>query len=832
MIEKQTPLMQQYWSVKAEYPDEVVLFRMGDFFEMFHQDAETAAPILGIALTQRNKKDQDSPKMCGVPHHSIAGPIAKLLNAGFKVAICDQIEDPAVAKGLVKRAVTRVLTPGLVYDPTTLDELSNHFVMSWDETSVALADFSTGEGFEYQIQGIQDVERLFRVFKPVELVVAPSVAAVELSWLNRGTTLSHFPKSLNVGVELKLSAHQRLISYRQHLLGQEDSNSIPLKFVARSEANGLRWNDTTLAQLEIFQTQEGLREGSLFHAINRTVTSGGARLFKSRLREPLTDANEIASRHEAVAKWMKGSLKAFRQALTRLGDIERRLSKLQSSTFNPRDLLALADSIEVGSRLLAMHPEVNSLEGMEECQTWAITARNRMVDEPPLALKEGGIFRKGISNELDELIRLSEESQTLLLELEAREKAKTEIPSLKVRYNNVFGFYIEVTKTHVDKVPSAYQRKQTLTNAERYTTDELHALEEKILSSRSKRADLEYEFLMAIKDGALRLAPQLMSLAQIWARWDVESAIAWLAIERKYVRPDLVKDSGVFNLELCRHPVVEQFAQSSGFVPNSVKLEPGDAILLTGPNMAGKSTLMRQLALCVVMNQMGGYVPAERASMPIFDSLYTRIGARDALNEGLSTFMVEMVDAANILRNAGPRSLVVLDEIGRGTSTYDGLSLAQAILEELLRPNGPRVLFATHYHELSNLENSYSHLKNFHMSVVENKGQIRFLHTLKPGPALKSYGVHVAERAGLPKSVLSRAKELLAQHEAVERHLDARVIPIVPQAELPLMSWGQVAPSLTDLEERLIGKLRELPLEQMTPIDALNKLSEWQQEIS
>ncbi len=796
MQSKLTPLMQQYWDVKSEHPDKVVLFRMGDFFEMFHSDAETAAPILGIALTQRNKKDAESAKMCGVPHHSIAGPIAKLLAAGHKVAICDQIEDPALAKGIVKRAVTRVLTPGMVYDPDTLDELKAHYLCAYNETTVALADVSTGAALLYEVDTKMERDELLALLRPAEIVTEPK----------------------------NVDPVERLLTYVEKMQGPEIRASIA-GFERRTRKSGLRISATTFQHLEIFENSRGGREGTLFEAINRTETSAGARLLKSWLLTPLRDVNEILSRQKAVQMWLEPTapLKQFRQVLKSLGDVERRLGKVHSTTFNARDLKAIAQSIYAGRELFSIHPRPDATEGLKECVELGEEIDHLLAEELPHSVKEGGLIRQGAIASLDELISLTQDMQKLLLDLEMREKQQTGISSLKVRYNSVFGFYIEITKTHAHKAPDHYRRKQTLTNAERFTTDELTALEEKVLSAQSRREQMEFEIFSDLRKKVIALGPVLLGLAKIWSRWDVLAGFAWLAIERKYVCPAF-SNQGLLEIELGRHPVVEQ-TLGSRFVPNTVSLQGGDALLLTGPNMAGKSTIMRQVALTAILAQSGCFVPAESATLPLFDQIFTRIGASDALNEGLSTFMVEMSETAEILKRVTASSLVIMDEIGRGTSTYDGMSLAQAILEYLLGEKRPYLFFATHYQELCTLSQIYPQLKNAHMTVQEKGGDIQFLHTLKEGPANRSYGIHVAKLAGLPAKVTLRAQTLLKNLEGPgggARH----------GQQLSLGETWTPEPEAASSIPPWFEEFKTLNLSHMTPIEALNKLMEWQREVS
>lgn len=819
MQAKMTPLMQQYWEIKAQHPDKVVLFRMGDFFEMFHSDAETAAPILGIALTQRNKKDSESAKMCGVPYHTIATPIAKLLAAGHKVAICDQIEDPALAKGLVKRAVTRVLTPGMVYDPDTLDQLSANYLCAFDDSTVAFVDITTGEAFYYAVQQRAEVLELLQLLTPAEIVVTP---AQKVEWaLNVSGLISVLPTS---ETESTSSAVERLQAYIVKLQGQEVLQSIG-EFARRERHTSLRLSATLLHHLEVFTNSRGEKNGDLFSAILRTQTSGGARLLRSWLMAPLTSVVDIEKRLDEVALWVDrpAALKTFRATLSRLGDVERRLGKVHSTTFNARDLAAIAESLLVGLSLYPMHPGHPSKHGLEPALHLAEKILRYLNEELPIGIKEGGMIRQGVVSELDELITLTDDTQKLLLDLEGRERQATGIASLKVRYNSVFGFYIELTKAHSTKAPAHYMRKQTLTNAERYTTDELNRLEEKILAARSKRDQLELQIFSQLRQEVVELAIELAQLSRQWSHWDVLSSLAWLALERGYCRPTF-EPSGALHLELCRHPVVEM-GLSQGFVANTVHLEPGDCMLLTGPNMAGKSTLMRQVALTSIMAQIGSFVPANSAVLPVFQQIFTRIGASDSLSEGLSTFMVEMSETSEILKKVNSHTLVIMDEIGRGTSTYDGLSLAQSILEFLVSQKRPYLLFATHYHELTQLNQTYPTIHNAHMSVQERHGEIQFLHSLKQGPANRSYGIHVAKLAGIPVSVTARAQQILSSFESqAQREVQLSLTDILAN---PMLQPSQPVETPQWLED-----FKAANLSHMTPLEALNKLFEWQREAS
>lgn len=792
--------MRQYWEIKSQHQDKILLFRMGDFYEMFYEDAKVAAPVLNIALTSRNKKSEDETPMCGVPHHSIAGPIGKLLVAGFKVAMCDQLENPEEAKGIVKRGVTRILSPGMVYDPETLGAQTANYVAAMDAHTVSFLEASTGECFYYLVSSASEVQSVLTMICPVELILTKgqkekfdtdlSEAAKTLKLLVNQSLVTVFDKIEEDNWPERFrkvpSSALRLLTYASHMQGVQSVATFK-SFERRSLSESMHLGENTIKHLEIFSSYRAEDRGSLFYAVNRTKTSAGARLLKSWLRAPLVKHEKIELRQNQVEAWIKkpSDLKILRQTLGQMGDIERRLAKISYANCHVRDLVALKQSLDVGVAISPLCGSENfyggtsgGLRDSDTAKATEISAliTKHLVDDVPLNTKSGGFIRSGVSSELDELIALSENSQKLLLDLEARERADTQISSLKVRYNNIFGYYIEVTHTHKDKIPDHYKRKQTLANAERYVTQELHELETKILSSRDRRVQLEEKIFQDLREQVLANATVILHLAHVWSELDVLSGLAWLALEQKYVRPTFTKDQSL-NIEGSRHPVIEQEVKKT-FVPNAISLQKGECLLLTGPNMAGKSTLMRQVAVTALLAQTGSFVPATKAELPILEKIYTRIGASDSLSEGLSTFMVEMKETAEMLRGAGASTLVILDEVGRGTSTYDGMSLAQAILEYLVETAKSLTFFATHYHEITNLAKTHSQICNAHMGVLERGDDIQFLYTLKNGPASKSYGIQVARLAGLPESVVQRASLLLKNHEVAEStHINEQIAP-------------------------------------------------------
>ncbi len=789
-----TPLMKQYWDIKSLHEDKILFFRMGDFFELFYNDATTAAPILGITLTQRNKKSDDQTPMCGMPHFSVAGPINKLLSLGHKVAICDQIEDPKVAKGIVKRAVTRILTPGMVFDPDNIDATMANYMASLDFESVSFIDTSTGECFYFESEIITEKLNLIQIMPVVEIVVS------ELFLLEQPLHLEILLTKHNLEVkkgDLPFSA-RNLLDYVQSLTDQ-NIHKLLRPFEKKFFSHRLEISPNTIRHLELFSTYKGSEVGTLFQIINKTKTSAGSRLLRQNLIFPLQNETEINERHILIEKFREHlfELKKTREVLSAMGDIERRLSKISLPQVNARDLISLADSVSAGLRALIVSENIYKFTTeLDQCQALVTEIKNTILEEAPLSVRQGYIIQKGQSSELDELMDLTTNVQMLLQNLENQEKERTGITSLKVRYNNVFGYFIEVTNTHKDKVPSHYQRKQTLSNAERFCTDELIELEKKVLSAQTKRNDLEFAIFDNLKNKILNQASLLLMLSKDCSHLDFYSSLAWLSLENHFCKPIFSKDK-VLNIIESRHPVVEQF-QKNKFIANNIELKRSECFLITGPNMAGKSTLMRQVALTVILAQMGSYVPASAATLPIYDAIFTRIGASDQLTEGLSTFMVEMSETAEMLKNATPNSLLILDEIGRGTSTFDGLCLAQSILEHLMIGVRAHALFATHYHELTSLDQNFSEIKNVHMKILEKNNQIQFLYILAKGPAGQSYGIQVAELAGLPRSITDRAKILLETIEtkSIERKIDRIEVQIHPTPAKPHLD-GQIRKNQT-----------------------------------
>ena len=823
-----TPLMKQFWDIKSLHNDKILLFRMGDFYEMFYDDAIKAAPILGITLTQRNKKAEDQTPMCGVPYHSIAGPINKLLAAGLKIAICDQVEDPKLAKGLVKRAVTRILTPGMVYDSDTLEATKPHYIAALDENSMSFVDTTTGEAFFFKSQDKSEKIKILHVLPIAEVVINEQAVAKDLLPENFDKLISKHTVMIDIKSETPHSA-QLLQSYVLSLADENFKKTLR-PFVEKNFEHRLQLSSDVIRHLEIFETYKGQIEGSFFSAINKTKTSGGARLLRNWILFPLRNQKTILERQKLISALREDLylIKKTRDVLAGLGDIERRLMKISQPQTNARDLVQLADTLEAGLKTYSMTQMILNENLNSELILEIISEiRKTINDQAPLTVKSGHIINKGVSSELDEYIELSTSAHLHIEKLEEKEKLATGINSLKIRYNNVFGYYIEITHLHKDKVPKHYQRKQTLANAERFCTDELIQLEQKVLSAQTKRNDLEYFVYETLKNKILLQASHFLGLASVCNQIDVYVALAWLSLEESYVLPIFNQDNQL-KLTGSRHAVIEQFNRGK-FIANDIDLQKSDCYLITGPNMAGKSTLMRQAALTVILAQMGSYVPASIATLPIYDAIYTRIGASDQLSEGLSTFMVEMTETALMLNQATGQSLLILDEVGRGTSTFDGLSLAQSILEYIISEIKPHVFFASHYHELTALEKKHENIKNVHMKIHEQNGEIEFLHVLALGPAGKSYGVQVAKLAGLPPKITTRAAELLLGFENKKLNDQAKALQKRTTYQMSLFDGqSQLDPKKTALLE----ELKKISISQTSPLQALNKLAQWQDELN
>jgi DNA mismatch repair protein MutS len=863
-----TPMMRQYLEIKADHPDSILFFRLGDFYEMFLDDAVKASRILDIALTSRNKNaDGADVPLCGVPYHSSAPYIAKLVEAGEKVAICEQVEDPKLAKGIVKRQVVKVVTPGLVIDSDSLSPKENNFLLSLvaadgGRWGLSYLDLSTGEFRMTELDGAEAAIAEIACVNPREIIVpapyrdngrmadlAVATAGRMLSFVDewvydadytRRLLAEHFdgatPAALGCdGFEAGVPAVGAILHYLRETQKGRVGHLRSLTPYRTREF--LVLDEATRRNLELTVTiAEGKRKGSLLGLMDRTVTAMGGRKLKQWINYPLTDTGEINRRLDAVAELvaaplLRGELAA---ALAGIYDLERLNGRISLASASAKDLVALKESLlrlpELKERLATTGAVLlqRIFAGIDLLDDVALLIGQGIVPNPPFVLREGGVIADGYHAELDDLRAISREGKGFIARLEAQEKGRTGISSLKIRYNKVFGYYIEVTRSNLNAVPEDYIRRQTLANAERYITPELKEYEEKVLGAEERIAELEYGLFQEIRERTAAEGGRIARTAGELATLDVLVSLAELAHDRDYCRPEV---NGGEELAIVdgRHPVIEAMSLGERFVPNDTLLDNGEnqLLMITGPNMAGKSTFMRQVALITLMAQIGSFVPAAEARIGVSDRIFTRVGASDNLARGQSTFMVEMTETANILRHATPRSLVILDEIGRGTSTFDGLSIAWSVAEFIhdRRERAARTLFATHYHELTELAVTRNGIKNFNIAVREWNEQIIFLRKIVPGGASHSYGIQVARLAGLPREVIDRAKEVLANLEKGE-FTDAgaprlaggkREAAAKPSPQLSLFS---------DVDDLLRRRLKELNIAVLTPLEALNLLDE------
>lgn len=798
-----TPMMQQYREAKDRYPGMLLLFRMGDFYELFDSDAETASRILGLTLTSRDK----TIPMAGFPHHALDTHLRKLLHAGHRVAICDQVEDPALAKGLVRREVTRVITPGTLTEENLLDpRQANHLAalaprgplvgLAWVELSTGQyqATDTTWPCLADEIGRLAPAECLCGESEPGRLAerlreVLPAMAVTARpDWTfdpasARAALFQHFGVTTLAGFGFE-DAQPCLVAAGALLLYLQETLKASLVHLNRlrpyRQHRFLFLDEVTRRSLELTRTlREGEKNGSLLAVLDRTVTAMGARLLQEWVLNPLADRSAIEARLDAVDE-LAGEhalRQELRAGLGEASDLPRLTARISTGRAGPRDLAAVGRTLRLLPRIKAKvtarrAPLLRDLEShLELCPDLREALEAALVDHPPLAPREGGIIRRGYDPALDDLHAIASGGKDWIARFQAQEITRTAIPSLKVGFNKVFGYYIEITHAHAGKVPADYQRKQTLKNAERYITPELKEYEEKVLTAEEKIHEREYELFTALRERVAEQTGRLLQTAEVLATLDVLAALAELAQSAQYCRPELT-DQPMLQISEGRHPVLDQLLPPGTFVPNDLHMGPeaGRLLLITGPNMAGKSVFIRQAALLMLMAQMGSFVPARQARIGLADRIFTRVGASDELSRAQSTFMVEMTEAANILNNATERSLVILDEIGRGTSTYDGVSLAWAITEYLHDEIGCRALFATHYHELAQLADRLPALRNYNALVKEWQDEIVFVHKIAAGSADKSYGIHVARLAGVPRPVLDRAQEVLTELETRPLH--------------------------------------------------------------
>lgn len=820
--EKLTPMMQQYLSIKERYKDAFLFFRVGDFYELFYDDAIKASSILNIALTSRNKNDKDAIPLCGVPYHSIDFYLNKLVQEGYKAVLCDQVEDPKLAKGIVKREVVKVITPGTVIDIDILDPKKNNFIVAvyYNESQfeIAFADASCGEIKFFTTDNLK--KDLFERFNISEIVILEKDREkIEINAKELNIPISFLKEEeviKNSKDFEKITALQLLKYYVKNValissLDFSKAEPFSLKKFMFIDENSQR-------DLEIFEPiLVSKKSFTLLSIMDNTVTPMGSRLLRNYLAFPLLDLDELNERYNIVQAFVNRSffIETTRKLLKRVYDLERIITNLESYNPSPKHLIALADSLKIIPEIqnvINQIEEVKSKFIIRELRDIIELIDNSILDDCNTNIREGGVIKRGFSKELDELREIMEGGSKFIVEYEKKEREKTGISSLKVRFNKVFGYYIEVTKSNLANVPDYYQRKQTLVNAERFITDELKDLEEKVLTASEKSRQLEYHIFMEIVKDVLKYKDEIKLLSQNIAKLDVLLNFAYNAIKYNYVKPK-VKWDGYYKIIDGRHPFVEQSIMD--FVPNDTVLtKESNIMLITGPNMAGKSTYMRQVALISIMAQTGSFVPAKSAELPLIDQILTRIGTSDFLAAGKSTFMVEMLETARILKESTENTLVILDEVGRGTSTYDGMAIAWAVLEYLARfIKKPYILFSTHYHELTELAMTYKNIKNYNVCVREWKNEIIFLHKLQEGVANRSYGIHVAKLAGLPDEVINRAQEILEKLELGK----LKENKVVKEEKIQL--------SLFIPPERLIfEELKKIDLNATTPLDAFDLL--------
>ncbi len=852
-------MMQQYRELKARDPDALLLFRMGDFYELFGEDAERASALLGIALTTRDRdKGEQAVPMAGFPHPALESYLARIVQAGLRAAVCEQLEDPRLAKGLVKRDVVRIVTPGTLTDEALLDPRTSNYlaavVESGTKLGLAWVELSTGR---FSLTGLLRHELADEMARLNAAETLVSELAIDAPWLRalrasstlavtirpswdfqpeqaRKTLYEQFGTTTldGFGIDdraLEVQAAGALVAYLRET--QKSSLGHIIRLTPHRKADTLGLDEMTRRSLELTRTlREGKREGSLLQVIDRTVTPMGARLLADYLTSPLTSVELIAERSAAVEELVRdsGLRSELRELLGEGYDLERLAARVATARATPRDLAALARTLallpKVKARLTARRSaRLAQLEAaLELCPEVRSAIEAALVDDPPLAIKEGGLIRPGYHSELDRLRSVSKDGKGWIARYQAEQIRRTGIPGLKVGFNQVFGYYLEITHAQAQRaeIPSDYIRKQTVKNAERYFTPELKEFENEVRTADERASALEYELFTTLRDRVSADAPRLIQAGSVLAQLDVLAALGELAARHGYCRPELT-DEPVFDVEGGRHPVLDALLPPGDFVPNDTRLGPEDGtiILITGPNMAGKSTYIRQVALLTILAQIGSFVPAKRARIGVVDRLFARVGATDELSRGQSTFMVEMTETANILNNATPRSLVILDEIGRGTSTFDGISLAWAITEHIHDAIGCRTLFATHYHELVELEKTKPQLRNANVAVSQNQGEIVFLHRIVPGGADQSYGIHVARLAGVPGLVLDRAREILAFLE--KQHGPDPGLPEGPIRRKVKTGRALSGSLFAALPDPLLVELREVDPAQLGPAEAL-----------
>ena len=875
-----TPMMKQYMETKSQYQDCILFYRLGDFYEMFFEDALTASRELEITLTGKNCGQEEKAPMCGGPYHAVEGYLNRLVAKGYKVAICEQVEDPKTTKGIVKREVVRIVTPGTNLDTQALDETKNNYIMCIvyiaDRYGVSVADISTGDYFVTEIpDSAKLLDEIYR-FSPSEIICNEAfyMSGVDMdgmkdrlgitiysleSWyfddeVCRKKLLEHFEVSSFAGLGLAdydcgiISAGALL----QYLLETQKNSLSNLTHITPYAAGKFMMIDSsTRRNLELCETlREKQKRGSLLWVLDKTKTAMGARTLRKYVEQPLIDKTEIIRRLDAVQELKEQAIsrEEIREYLSPVYDLERLITKIAYGSANPRDLTAFRSSLEMLPALLYILQEMKAellkdlAVDLDPLEDLCILVKKAIREDPPIAMKEGNIINDGYNEEVDKLRRAKSDGKDWLAKLENDEREKTGIKNLKIKYNKVFGYYLEVTNSYKEMVPEYYTRKQTLANAERYITPELKELEDMILGAEDKLYALEYELYSEVRDLIASQIERIQKTAKAVAALDAFASLALVAERNNYVRPK-INEKGVIDIKEGRHPVVERMIPNEMFISNDTYLDDKKhrISIITGPNMAGKSTYMRQTALIALMAQLGSFVPAQSANIGLSDRIFTRVGASDDLASGQSTFMVEMTEVANILRNATSKSLLILDEIGRGTSTFDGLSIAWAVIEYISdsRLLGAKTLFATHYHELTELEGKIDNVNNYCIAVKEKGDDIVFLRKIVKGGADKSYGIQVAKLAGVPELVIGRAKEIV--EELSDEDITARVIEIASKERVVKkkpkvkkyddVDIAQMSLFDTVKDDDVLEELKNLDVGNMTPIDALNTIYRLQNKL-
>ena len=879
MSNELTPMMKQYMQTKEEYKDCILFYRLGDFYEMFFDDALTASKELEITLTGKNCGLEERAPMCGIPYHAVDSYLNRLVSKGYKVAICEQVEDPKTAKGIVKREVIRVVTPGTNLDTQGLDETKNNYIMCIvymaDRYGLSVADVTTGEYLVTELDSQTKLMDELYKFMPSEIVCNEAfyMSGLDLddlknrlhmaiysleAWyfddaLCRETLQEHFKVASLEGIGLSdyecgMIASGALLKYLEET--QKNSLSHMSRLTRYATGNYMVLDSATRRNLELVETlREKQKRGSLLWVLDKTKTAMGARTLRKYVEQPLIDKESIVKRLDAVAELKDNAIcrEEIREYLNPVYDLERLVGKITYQSANPRDLIAFQSSLSMLPSVKCILKDMESdllkeiYEELDPLEELCDLVGRAIQEEPPLAMKEGGIIKDGYNEEVDRLRKAKSEGKNWLADLETKEREKTGIKNLRIRYNKVFGYYLEVTNSFKDLVPDYYTRKQTLANAERYIIPELKELEDTILGAEDKLCALEYDLYCEVRNTIAAELTRIQRTAKAVAKLDVIASLALVAERNNYVRPK-INEKGVIDIRDGRHPVVEKMIPNDMFIANDTYLDDKKQriSIITGPNMAGKSTYMRQAALIVLMAQLGSFVPASSANIGLVDRIFTRVGASDDLASGQSTFMVEMNEVANILRNATSKSLLILDEIGRGTSTFDGLSIAWAVVEYISNSKllGAKTLFATHYHELTELEGKISNVNNYCIAVKEKGDDIVFLRKIVKGGADKSYGIQVAKLAGVPDPVINRAKEIV--EELVTADITGKVKDIAVQGsetkkktqkKLDEVDLTQFSLFDTVKDDDVLNELKELDISHMTPMDAMNKLYQLQNKL-